>query len=262
MPTTAGGYYFADGATPMSAEDISAAEATAAQGVLGNVLARSVFGAADAVARGAIPTAGLLPGALVYMEDSKTYFSWSGSLWLPPVQPGTVAVVPTSVSGSGVTADAFGLVTFTGATTVIVNGCFTSSFRNYRVVCEATGSAGSHLVNLRAGASNDTSLYDRTENLARNGTVSSATTLNGSNWAVVGAANTLVQWEMDISAPQLAVATTGLSRGGSHSNPAVSNVSNLLAINYLTHRTASAYDGLRVTISAAQSGTLRVYGYN
>jgi len=175
---------------------------------------------------------------------------------------GLIGMKPTSVSGSGVTVDAVGMVTFTSATTVIVDGCFTSSFRNYRVVCEATGTAGNHLVNLRAGGSNDTSAYDRTENLARNATVSSATTLNASNWAVVGVSNTLVQWDMEISAPQLAVATTGLSRGGSHSNPAVSNVFNVLALNYLTHRTASAYDGLRVTISAAQSGTLRVYGYN
>ena len=33
MPNTAAGYYFADGSTPMSAEDISAAEATAAEAV-------------------------------------------------------------------------------------------------------------------------------------------------------------------------------------------------------------------------------------
>jgi len=33
MPNTASGYYFADGSTPMSAEDISAAEATAAETV-------------------------------------------------------------------------------------------------------------------------------------------------------------------------------------------------------------------------------------
>jgi len=33
MPNTASGYYFADGSTPMSAEDISAAEATAAEAV-------------------------------------------------------------------------------------------------------------------------------------------------------------------------------------------------------------------------------------
>ena len=175
---------------------------------------------------------------------------------------GLIRVVPTSVSGSGVTVATTGLVTFTSATEINVNGCFTSAWRNYRIVCESTGTAGNHIVNLRDGTTNITTGYDRTENLSRNGTTSSSTSLNGSGWGVMGLSNTLVQWDMEISAPQLAVATTGLSRGGSHSNPAVSNTSNGLTLNYLTHRTATAYDGLRLIIGAAQTGTLQVYGYN
>jgi hypothetical protein len=43
MPTTPSGYYFADGSTPMSAEDISAAEATASENVFNSFQTGNYF---------------------------------------------------------------------------------------------------------------------------------------------------------------------------------------------------------------------------
>jgi len=82
MPTTASGYYFADGSTPMSAEDISAAEASASQTVFNTISARSTFGVADLDALAALATASLLPGALAYVAEGAVFYSWNGTIWV------------------------------------------------------------------------------------------------------------------------------------------------------------------------------------
>src|SRR4051812_23277948 len=49
---------------------------------------------------------------------------------------GLTSVIPTSVAGSGVAVGAAGVVTFTAATVVNINGCFTSSYDSYLVVVD------------------------------------------------------------------------------------------------------------------------------
>ena len=94
MPTTAAGYYFADGSTPMSAEDISAAEASASQTVFNTISARSTFGVADLDALAALATASLLPGALAYVTEGAVFYSWNGTIW---VQRGVATFASTTV---------------------------------------------------------------------------------------------------------------------------------------------------------------------
>ena len=176
---------------------------------------------------------------------------------------GLVGVVPGSVSGTGVTVDAVGVVSVSGSTDIAVNNCFTSEFRNYRIFGESTGTAATAIFNFRNNTTDVTTAnYDRTELLARNGAVSSSTNVAGSGWTIIGFANTLMQWDIDISAPNLAVPTTALSRGFVHSNPAVQNTSNGMVQNGLSHRLSTAYNGFRIVLSNNQSGTIRVYGYN
>jgi len=81
MPTTPSGYYFADGSTPMSAEDISAAEATSAQLVFNNLAARNISVVADFTALAALGTAGKLAGDLAYVVEGAVYMSWTGTVW-------------------------------------------------------------------------------------------------------------------------------------------------------------------------------------
>jgi hypothetical protein len=177
--------------------------------------------------------------------------------------PGYVPMVPTAVSGSGVSVNAVGLVSFASSTSIVVDGCFTSAFRNYRVEFESSGTAATVLFQFRLGGSTiSTANYDRTELLARNAGVSSSTSLAGTSWTLLGFANTLIHGDVDISAPFVATATTALTRAGTHANPAASNISNGIVQNYLTHRLATAYDGFVITLSGAQSGTLRVFGKN
>jgi hypothetical protein len=176
---------------------------------------------------------------------------------------GLVQVIPTAVSGSGVSVDAVGRVSFTSATAVAVDGIFTSGFRNYKVSIDSSGTAATLVCVFRvSGVDVTTSNYDRTELLARNAGVTSSTTVAGASWTIIGFANTLIQASMDINTPQLAAPSTALALCGSHANPAVSNAANGFMQTYLTHRLSTSYDGMKWTFSAAQTGTLRVYGYN
>jgi hypothetical protein len=81
MPTTPSGYYFADGSTPMSAEDISAAEATSAQLVFNNLAARNISVVADFTALAALSTANKLAGDLAFVVEGEVYMSWTGTVW-------------------------------------------------------------------------------------------------------------------------------------------------------------------------------------
>lgn len=174
-----------------------------------------------------------------------------------------IASVVPDVSGSGVSIDtATGIISFSSATSVVVDNCFTTDYRNYRINIESTGTAATLIMNLRASGTNSTTNYDRTELLARNATVSSSTNLNGTGATVIGFANTLIQADIEISGAALALPTTILTRAGTHGNPAASSTSNGLVTNYITHRPSTAYDGFELTYSNAQSGTIRIYGYN
>jgi hypothetical protein len=63
------------------------------------------------------------------------------SIWSTPSVAGLTQIVPTSVavgSGSG-SVDANGAVTFTGASSISLNSCFTSNYQNYRIVANILG---------------------------------------------------------------------------------------------------------------------------
>ena len=174
-----------------------------------------------------------------------------------------IASIVPSVSGSGVSVDtATGIISFTSATSIIITSAFSSDYRNYRINVESTGTASTLVFVLRSGSTNSVTNYDRTEILARNATVSSATSLNGTSALVMGISNILIQGDVELSAPAVAVPTTMITRFGNHANPAVSSTANGIVINYVTHRPSTSYDGLEMTYSAAQTGTIRIYGYN
>jgi hypothetical protein len=174
-----------------------------------------------------------------------------------------IASIVPSVSGSGVSVDtSSGLVSFTTATSVIVSNAFTSDYRNYRINMESTGTAANVVINLRAGSTNSITNYDRTVIRARNATVVSATSLNNASGNLIGFDNTVFQCDIEVSSPASEAPTTMISRAGVHANPAVSSTANGIDIVYHTHRPSEAYDGFNITYSAAQTGTIRIYGYN
>jgi hypothetical protein len=86
------------------------------------------------------------------------------STWSTPTAGGLIQVVPTSVavgSGSG-SVDSIGNVTFTGASSISLNGCFTSTYDNYRIIInlETTSSGTTSSLRFRAsGTDNSSSNY-------------------------------------------------------------------------------------------------------
>jgi hypothetical protein len=215
---------------------------------------------ANATTRAALVTDGdAFAGLQVYQADTGVVYQYTGSGWARV----TRNMTPTSIGNTGGSASigSNGAVTFSSATVVSLNGVFTSDFRDYRITISSSGTAATVLFNLRSSGSNNTSsVYDRTELLARNGGSTSSTTAGGTSWTIIGFANTLIKADIDLSAPAVAVETTAISRGGTHGNPATSSTSNGLVLNYLTHRTASAYDGFTITFSNSQSGVITVSG--
>ncbi len=174
---------------------------------------------------------------------------------------GMVGVIPTSVAGTGVARDATtGVISLTNATTVTIDGAFTSAFRNYRIVLDSAGTAATHAFYLRASGTNSIEGYDNTELVARNATVTSSTVLNQAGWLLLGWAQTDAAWTLDLFNPQLALPTRAIMAGGSHANPAAVSTANGFVSRYLSHRPTTAYDGLVIEFSAAQTGVLRVYG--
>lgn len=86
MPTTSpDGIYYADSSTAMSAEAISAAEATSVQDALTSLVRDNrqiqTFVWADATARGA--QAGMIAGDEGYQTDTAITYRYSGSAWVP-----------------------------------------------------------------------------------------------------------------------------------------------------------------------------------
>jgi len=77
---------------------------------------------------------------------------------------GLVAVAPTSIANSGGSASTTGnTTTFTGVTTVSLNGIFTTTFDNYKIIIYGSGSGSSsvamHLRYRTSGTDNTTSNY-------------------------------------------------------------------------------------------------------
>jgi hypothetical protein len=96
----------------------------------------------------------------VYASTGTTWYSVAPNA----TAPGLAVVAPTSIANSGGSASASaGEVTFTGVNSVSLNGVFTTAYRNYQVVWNATGGTASGAVYFRyraAGTDNTTSSYN------------------------------------------------------------------------------------------------------
>jgi hypothetical protein len=176
-------------------------------------------------------------------------------------------VIPTSVAGGGVTVDAVGLVSFSAASSVTVNGCFTSTYANYRVVWDIpTTSANLNItMQLRVSGTSAATAYDRIVN-GGTGAVAAPTMVNNLNqtsWQVAAATTAQHHSTLDLFRPAVAVGTVGLLSGIGLTNPPTAAGTFAIQQAGLFHRTATAYDGFTLTPSTGTcTGTLRIYGYN
>jgi hypothetical protein len=139
---------------------------------------------------------------------------------------------------------------------------FTSSFRNYRIIVEATGASasGGHSFRLRAsGADNTTANYNYQNLESLSSTTTSQRSTGQTNWNLFSITANRTFFIIDLIAPQAAETTLG------YIDSAYNASSTTLGIeNYVLSFTASTqFDSLSLNSSGANlSGVYSVYGYN
>jgi hypothetical protein len=179
---------------------------------------------------------------------------------------GVIGVIPTSVavgSGSG-SVGTLGKVTFTGASSVSVNGAFTTTYDVYKILIDIpTTSATCTLVAvLRAAGTDATSAnYDIQVIQGTTSTAAAAAAAAGASWGFNGGTTgTLHFITVELSRPALASPTLGFETAFATQNPATAPG---MAVRGLSHRLSTAYDGFTITAAGGTiTGTIRIHGYN
>lgn len=174
---------------------------------------------------------------------------------------GLVAVAPTSIANSGGSASLSNYtVSFSGVSSVSLNGVFTGDYDNYRVLINLTARSNSDtnlLMRMRAsGADNTASSYSRSQVF----NIYTGTTLSVNNNTATGdyfflsypPADTSSR-AVDVLAPKLSARTFIQSNCGNLDSWS-------LAMG--NHNSTTSFDGFTLYESAGTiSGTVSVYGY-
>ena len=170
---------------------------------------------------------------------------------------GLKLIVPSSVAGSGVSLSG-AKVTFTAATSVSVNGCFSSTYDNYLIVIRNVGTA-------------DTGIRYRMR--------LSGTDASGTDYAMqfLTASSTTVSGSRTTSQAQGFVAETSNGNYNGHHayfyGPALAQPTALRSVSVVglsgatigdragTHSLSTAYDGFTLSVSSGNiTGALTIYG--
>lgn len=193
----------------------------------------------------------------IYLIDSDSEQFYTGAAWTDA----RGAIVPTSVAGTGTTLSG-SVVTATTATSISVNGCFTTAFSLYEVTFDLTSSGAAVLgLTLRVAGTNAVTAYDQQYNATVNATNFPAQILNAASQAlnaqaIIGKYNGQIRFFN----PATAVATTANMTLGGSANPMTAGTG-FIQTSYLQHRTATAYDGFTITPSTGTlTGTLTIRG--
>ena len=193
-----------------------------------------------------------------------------GSVVLSPGSSVTVAKIGTDVwmvQGQGAPGlTLLATQTFSAASAVSVNNCFTSTYDNYRVMLRLTANSADAGLTMRlrvGGADSSTSIYYAQSTGGYNSTSQTFASGAVSSWEVATPKSTLSRYAAaawDVMDPATAVQTlaVGTSTFYDFSSP---NRWTMLTRS-CWHDTATAYDGFSLLISSGTvSGSLSVYGY-
>jgi len=192
------------------------------------------------------------------MTRSRQTADWGSRAGLAKIIPSSVAVG----SGTG-SADSLGNVTFSGASSVSLNGVFSSNYDYYKMTIDAKTASGSASISarLRTGGTDATAgNYNRQWLNAGGTSVSASNSVNATSWDIfVYTVDATVSYATNIEIANVAKAlpTTAVL---THTRFYDSSIAfNGLAFG---HTLSTAYDGITLITSASTiSGTVRVYGY-
>jgi len=176
---------------------------------------------------------------------------------------GLTSMIPTSAASG--TVGAAGKVTFSGTSSVSVNGCFTSDFDNYLIVFDfTTSSTGTLGITLRAAGTDAITAYDSNRFQVQAATAVGSQTLNAANWVAsggIGITGATQSGELMVFGPFLTAATRARVENNITPNPMTATAG--LYEGTLLHRTVASYDGFTLTASTGSiTGNVRVYGIN
>lgn len=173
---------------------------------------------------------------------------------------GLIPVVPTSITVSAGTGSVAsdGTITFSNAGEVRINGVFSSTYANYKLVFQSSGASANTGVTIRMRAAGvDYTTANQGLGLIYWGYPSALTNVgsytNSScqfGW-VEGVASSRNAGTVDIFNPFATVQTTGNFSSTSYVN----------AVGGFTVPTTTSYDGLTVGVTGTYSGTIKIYGY-
>ena len=210
----------------------------------------------------------------------KPMYVWSGSAWVSVATeveslaayatqsyadntPGARLVVPTSVavgSGSG-SVGTSGAITFSGASSVSINGCFSSAYDNYRIVANILNTDASAIdINFRLRLSGTDASGSNYIRLGDYLTTAAGPTRDSGTATTVGVAATGSNgsaFTMDVFRPYVAEYTRTISNsfGLGSSSSSVYRYS-------VSHSVSTAYDGCTFYVSSGVglTGNIRIYG--
>ena len=166
-------------------------------------------------------------------------------------------MVPTSVSGSGVSVSTSGKVTFTSATSISVNGCFTSTYDNYLIVLRATNPSSFDIrFRLRSSGTDSTTGYTYQYLYATGTSVTAARSAIGYFSTSVGFSGQHGGSHIYLYGPFLSQPTAHRTVGAS------SGPSGPLIYDWAeTHNVSGTYDGLTFFPDGGSlTGALTIYG--
>jgi len=218
---------------------------------------------ADSAARAtAIPSP--VEGQMASLNDDDQVYRYSGSAWVSVgLSPGLNPVTPSSIANTGGSASTTGnTTTFTGVSSISLNGLFTATHRNYRMIISVTAvGAGAPTIPMRlrvGGVDNSASQYsygvlqiDAVGTAPANVGASSQTQI-----AAFQVDSNLFSQTFDFINPQLSTPTfinfAGMnSTGGLYSRSGTAK-----------HNVSSGFDGVSFNASSSNiTGTIQVFGY-
>jgi hypothetical protein len=215
---------------------------------------------ADSAARAtAIPSP--VEGQMASLNDDDKVYRYSGSAWVAVgLPPGLNPVAPTSIANSGGSASTtLNTTTFTEVTSISLNGVFSATYDNYKIIVDSVGSVTLD-VTLRyrsAGTDNTSTSYRR--QIVRGTYADSATGSGLSNTNVFfvdrfNGGSERHGFAGDFYLPYASAYTTFLA---SYIN------SSGAGISAGWFNATTSFDGFSLTASSGNiTGTIRVYGYS
>jgi hypothetical protein len=180
-------------------------------------------------------------------------------------------MIPTSVVGTGVAySTTTGLVTLTAASTISLNGVFTSTYSRYVIQYDFPTTSANLIFTARLRASNSdnsSAVYDRQSMSSRGADATNPTSFNSlaqTSWTFGAVSTSSLHFgSLELVRPATATPTMASGQSFATLNPATAATTTSITQFGGLHRTAAAYDGITFITSAGNAtGTIKVYAYN